>query len=99
VASWVIEVMGWTGTLFVLLAFLLLQIRRLGPTSWTYLGMNFFGAVLIGLNSYFNGALPSVALNFAWSVIAVYGMVRSVRSMKTRRPANPEDPSRDSHDH
>ncbi len=97
-ASWIIEVMGWTGTLLVLLAFLLLQIRRLGPASWVYLGMNFFGAVLIGLNSYFNGALPSVALNVAWSVIAVYGMVRSVRSMKTRRPATPEDSSREMHE-
>jgi hypothetical protein len=45
------------------------------------------------LNSYFNGALPSVALNFAWVVIAVYGMVRSVRERKTRQ-SNPSEPLR-----
>ena len=49
--------------------------------------MNFFGGLFIGLNSYFNGALPSVALNFVWMVIAVYGMVRSLRSSKTRQTA------------
>ncbi|TLX93161.1 MAG: hypothetical protein E6K96_09770 [Thaumarchaeota archaeon] len=93
VASWIIEVVGWSGTALVLLAFLLLQTRRLGPSSWAYLWMNFFGALLIGLNSYFNGALPSVALNSAWMVIAVYGMVKSVRSGKTRQPAPPESNS------
>ena len=84
-ASWIIEVVGWSGTALVLLAFLMLQTRRLGPSSWAYLWMNFFGALLIGLNSYFNDALPSVALNLAWMVIAVYGMAKSVRNRKARQ--------------
>ena len=86
-ATWIIEIVGWSGTILVLVAFLLLQIRRLGPGSGAYLGLNFFGGLFIGLNSYFNGALPSVALNFVWMVIAVYGMVRSLRSSKTRQTA------------
>lgn len=86
-ASWIIEIAGWSGTILVLVAFLLLQIRRLSPGSGAYLGLNFFGGLFIGLNSYFNGALPSVALNFVWMVIAVYGMVRSLRSSKTLQTA------------
>jgi hypothetical protein len=93
VASWIIEVIGWTGTIIVLLGFLLLQTRRLGPASWAYLGMNFFGGLLIGLNSYFNGALPSVALNFAWMVIAVYGIAKSFRESENRRSALSESQS------
>ena len=89
-ASWIIEVVGWSGTVLVLLAFLLLQIRRVGPGSGTYLSMNFFGGLFIGLNSYFNGAVPSVALNFAWVGIAVYGMVRSLRRGKTGQLASRE---------
>jgi hypothetical protein len=93
VASWTIEVIGWIGTALVLGAFLLLQTRKLGPDSWAYLWMNFFGGLFIGLNSYFNGALPSVALNFAWMVIAAYGMVRSVRERKTRQSVPSESRS------
>ena len=84
-ASWIIEVVGWSGTVLVLLAFLLLQVRRFGPGSGVYLGMNFFGGLFIGLNSYYNGALPSVALNFAWVGIAVYGMAMSLRRGRTRQ--------------
>ena len=85
-ASWLIEVVGWTGTGLVLLAFFLLQVRRLGPESWTYLAMNFFGGLFILTNSFINNALPSAGLNFAWVIIAVYGMARSLRSGKTRQP-------------
>jgi hypothetical protein len=93
VASFAIEVIGWTGTSLVLGAFLLLQTRKLGHASWAYLWMNFFGGLFIGLNSYFNGALPSVALNFAWVVIAAYGMVRSVSERRTRQSAPSESHS------
>lgn len=86
VASWIIEVVGWIGTALVLGAFFLLQNRRLGPGSWAYLGMNFFGGLFILTNSYFNSALPSVGLNFVWVIIAIYGMARSLRSEKTRQP-------------
>ena len=39
-----LEIIGWVGTVFVLGAYFLLQIKRLGPTSKSYNTLNLVGA-------------------------------------------------------
>ncbi len=75
-----LEIIGWVGTAFVLGAYFLLQVRKLGPTSRSYNAFNLIGAFFIALNSYFNGALPSSVLSVAWMAVAIYGIANSVRS-------------------
>ena len=71
---------GILGTSMVLVAFLLLQSRRLHGNGIAYQLLNLFGAggVLVSLWDRFN---PSVfVLELAWVAISAYGIVRSFRA-------------------
>lgn len=70
---------GILGTLMVLVAFFLLQSRRLHGNGIAYQLLNLFGAggVLVSLWDRFN---PSVfVLELAWAGISLYGIVRGLR--------------------
>ncbi|MGA2910519.1 MAG: hypothetical protein ABSE04_01820 [Candidatus Microgenomates bacterium] len=77
-----IEVVGWIGTALILAAYLLVSIKKIGPTSKTYQSLNLFGAIGVGVNSLVHRALPSVGINFAWMLIAIYALVRSRKELK-----------------
>ena len=72
-----IEIVGWLGTLLILTAYLLVSVKKIGPTSKTYQFLNLFGAVGVGINSLIHHALPSVGINLAWMLIATYALIRS----------------------
>jgi hypothetical protein len=71
---------GILGTSMVLVAFLLLQSRRLHGNGIAYQLLNLFGAggVLVSLWDRFN---PSVfVLELVWVAISAYGIVRSLKA-------------------
>ena len=74
-----IEIVGWVGAALILLAYLLLSAGRLAPRSVAYQGMNLAGAIAFVLNSGWNGAIPSAALNVVWAGIAIFALVRMAR--------------------
>jgi hypothetical protein len=55
----------------------LVSTKRIEPTSKTYQFLNLFGAVGVGVNSLTHQAFPSVGINLAWMLIAVYALIRS----------------------
>lgn len=61
-----IEVIGWTGAVLILAAYLLLSSGRLTGRSRRYQWMNVVGAAFFVLNSGWNGAMPSAVLNVIW---------------------------------
>ena len=67
-----IEVIGWSGAAMILVAYLLLSTGRVGGRSRIYQWMNVVGASCFILNSGYNGAIPSAALNVVWALIGVY---------------------------
>ena len=76
-----IEVVGWIGATLIILAYALLSAGKLQGDSRTYHLMNIFGAVGFVVNSGFNGAYPSAALNVVWIGIGGYAL------LQRRRPA------------
>lgn len=68
------EIIGWMGTGAILLAYLLLSSGKLESNSKEYQLLNLVGAMGIIANSAIHGALPSVGLNIAWLLIALYGL-------------------------
>lgn len=68
------EVIGWIGTLLVVLAYFLLSSKRMAADTKLYQWMNILGAVLIGINSAIHRAIPSVATNVIWIGIGLYGL-------------------------
>lgn len=69
-----IEVIGWAGAVLILGAYALLSAGKLKARSVSYHLMNILGAVGFVVNSGWNGALPSAALNVIWIGIGLYAL-------------------------
>ncbi|MDQ3077733.1 MAG: hypothetical protein M3Q83_02700 [Pseudomonadota bacterium] len=81
------EVAGWIGALLILAAYGLLSAGKLDARSPAYQWLNVVGAVGFILNSGWNGAWPSAALNVVWVGI---GAVALVRIFGRRRAVAPD---------
>ena len=70
------QIVGWAGTLFVVVAFFLEEIEKINAESKFYQLLNFFGAIGIGVNVFYHGAWPAFALQVVWGIIAVFSLMR-----------------------
>ena len=66
-----IEVIGWIAALLILAAYALLSAGKLTASDRAYQWMNVIGAVGFTVNSGWNGAIPSAALNVVWAGIGL----------------------------
>lgn len=71
-----VETVGWLGAALILLAYGLLSSGRLDGRSHLYQWMNVAGSVGFIINSGYNGAIPSVALNVVWMIIGLVALFR-----------------------
>ena len=75
-----VEVIGWAGAALILGAYALLSTGKLRAESVSYQLMNILGAAGFVVNSGWNGALPSAAMNVIWIGIGLYALRRGRRS-------------------
>jgi len=87
----VFEVLGWTGTVLILAAYLLLSLGKIA-NGRTYQLLNLVGAVGLLINGVVHSAWPSAILNVVWTAIAVFALVQLAR----KRPAARLTPTADS---
>lgn len=78
------EVIGWVGTFLILVAYFLLETRKLTAKSKKYQLLNILGATGIIVNSAIHGAIPSIGLNVAWVLIALYALYKIVKKKITQ---------------
>jgi hypothetical protein len=69
-----IEVVGWAAALLILGSYALLSTGKLRAESLTYQAMNIVGAAGFVVNSGWNGAFPSAAMNVMWMGIGIYAV-------------------------
>jgi hypothetical protein len=69
-----VEIVGWTGAVLILLAYLFLSAGKLTGQSTVYQGMNVVGAAGFTINGWWHGALPSTALNIIWMGIGLVAL-------------------------
>ncbi|HEY2686012.1 MAG TPA: hypothetical protein VGI93_21060 [Steroidobacteraceae bacterium] len=74
-----IEIVGWTGAVLVLAAYGLLSLEKLPSSSASYQLMNLFGSTGLAINSFWNGAYPSVGLNIIWMGIGVFAVFKMAK--------------------
>ena len=72
----IIEIIGWVAALLILAAYGLLTAGKLTAQSPAYQWMNVVGAAGFILNSGWNGAWPSAALNVIWMGIGGFALWR-----------------------
>jgi len=75
-----IEVVGWIGAVLIVLAYALLSAGKVAGDSRLYQYMNIVGALGFVVNSGWNGAYPSAALNVVWIGIGSYGLLQRRRT-------------------
>ena len=78
-----VEVVGWTGALLILLAYLLISAGKLTGQSPLYQWMNIVGAAGFVINGWWHRAIPSTVLNIVWmgiGVVALWRIAQRARS-------------------
>ncbi|HUO96131.1 MAG TPA: hypothetical protein VMT92_07855 [Steroidobacteraceae bacterium] len=72
-----VELIGWAAAAVLLSAYMLLTAGRVTASSRLYQWLNVLAGAGLILNSGWNGAYPSVAINVVWMVIGVYGLMKA----------------------
>ena len=80
-------VVGIVGTLLVLLAFFLLQARKLHGNGAVYQLLNAIGAAAIIVSLFHQFNLASMVLEIAWLLISLYGLAVGIRHRRDAREA------------
>jgi len=78
-------IVGIIGTLMVLLAFFLLQARKLHGNGPVYQLLNAIGAAGIIVSLFYAFNLASMVLEIAWLLISIYGLVVGIRHRREAR--------------
>ncbi len=80
----IVEIIGWSGALLVLAAYVGVSTGRLSGGSATFQWLNAIGAAFFVLNTWWHGALPSMVLNIIWSVVGFFTLWRIARRRTSR---------------
>ena len=75
-----IDILGWIGSVEVILAYGLISNGKLDSQSVTYQLLNLTGAILLIINTIFYGAYPSTFINIVWVGIAVVALAKAWRN-------------------
>ena len=71
-----INVLGWTGSLFYLLAYALVSTKKTEGDSVLYQGMNIFAGALLVIYTLSLGAYATTGLNAVWVAIGLFTLGR-----------------------
>ena len=74
-----IDILGWVGSLLLIMAYVLVSYQRLKATNPRYQWMNFIGSIFLMINTAYYGAFPSTFVNVIWACIAVAALYRIIQ--------------------
>ena len=78
----VMEIIGWVGAALVLAGYGLLSAHKLDSRSVTYQVLNIGGSLGLVINTLWNGAIPSAAVNVIWMGIGLHAVWRNSRAVQ-----------------
>jgi len=68
-------IIGWLGMILILLAYLLLSIKKINSSSFAYHLLNLFGGIGIVINTLYTKSWPAMTLNIIWAIIAIFSII------------------------
>ena len=74
-----IQVVQILGALAILVAFALAQLAVLGQRSWSFLGLNLAGSVVLAIAAYVEAQWGFLLLEGAWALVSAWGLLARVR--------------------
>lgn len=88
------NVVGWVGTIALLLSFWLLTVKRIKSDGYQYQALNAVGAFFLAFATAQAQAWSAVALNVIWCIVACTGLARSRKERPASDPKRPLEDSR-----
>ncbi|HMH22719.1 MAG TPA: hypothetical protein VK563_13125 [Puia sp.] len=71
-----IDIIGWIGSVMVIVAYGLNIAKRLASDSTWYYLLNIAGSGCLIANTYYHHAIPSAVVNVIWVFIALVALLR-----------------------
>ncbi len=88
--SWIPDIIGCVGTLIIVVAYALLQARKLEPDGVLYSLLNVTGAVMILVSLYYVWNVAAVVMEVTWLIISAYGLGKGILVCRLQPKANRE---------
>ncbi len=77
--SWT-DLIGYVGVFMVLVAYTLLQARRMDGNGVWYPLINLVGAILILISLLYKPNMPAIVMEAAWVVVSVVGIFFAIKA-------------------
>lgn len=77
-----LELLGWTGAVGLLIAFMLSSFGQLDSRGTIYHLVNMVCAILLLINAYYNKAYPFLFINAFWTVTSGVALVKNYTKQK-----------------
>lgn len=78
---YIIQIIGWTGTILMVTAYFLVSAGKVKSNSISYQLMNLIGAIFLGINVFYQRAWPAFAFEGLWILIAIYSLIKKGNPM------------------
>jgi len=72
-----IDIIGWVGSVMVVIAYALNMYKRLASDSREYYLLNIVGSACLIVNTIYHHAIPSAVVNIIWVLIALAALIRA----------------------
>lgn len=72
-----IDILGWIGSVEVILAYALISNGKVHGKSVSYQLLNLTGSIFLTANTVYYRAYPSTAINLVWMVVAVVALIQA----------------------
>ena len=79
----IFDIVGWVGSIMVVLAYLLLSFKKIKP-GLTYQLINLLAATLMAIGLFPRNAWFSFVLQIVWALVAIFAIVKIKSKKKTK---------------
>lgn len=78
-----IDILGWGGSILVLVAFGLNTYQKMRSDSVTYLILNLLGSIFLIIYSYYYHAYANSFINLVWAIVSLFAFIRIIKGFNT----------------
>jgi len=82
-----LEIIGWIGSLAILLAYSLNSYQKIRSDSLAFLLLNLTGGLLLMAYTFYKDALANTFLNLVWVIVAVIALIKLYQHRSAKHPS------------
>jgi FtsH-binding integral membrane protein len=80
-----IEVIGWAGSIAILVAYGLNSYQKITSSSLTFTLLNLFGGLMLIGYTIYKDALPNTFVNLVWVIIAIIALAKNIQQRTSKK--------------